>query len=119
MFSVTGAAGAATACAGRGAAAAAASSLATAPGTYSSGGTEPSVTAPLASPLAGRNSGTDSPRMKTKMKSTATMMNIPPKVMNPTAKRSIRLTRRSRLDCALTRCRMSIVAGGGSAASAM
>jgi hypothetical protein len=63
---------------------------------YSRAGTAARSTVPLAAPLAGRKRGSDSPRMKTKMKRTATMMKRPPKVMKPTAKRSISFTRRSR-----------------------
>ena len=51
---------------------------------------------PLASPRAGRNSGSASPRMNTNMKDTAMMTNTPPSVMKPTAKRSTSLTRAMR-----------------------
>ncbi len=80
-------------------------------------GTRARFTVPFASPVAGRKSGSASPRMNTKMNNTATMMKMPPKVMTPTASRSRSLTRRMREPCAARRSRMLAAWAGGAAAA--
>jgi hypothetical protein len=54
--------------------------------------------------------------MNTKMNETATMMKMPPKVMNPTASRSRSFTRRRRAAWYFTRWRMSSCGALGAAA---
>jgi hypothetical protein len=67
---------------------------------------------PSARPCARRNSGSVCPKMNRKMNSTLTMMNSPPNVISPVARRSIALTRRMRADAASTRSRTLPAATG-------
>src|SRR5260370_19787182 len=76
------------------------------------------LTTPRACPWAGRNRGRVSPRMKRKMKNTATMMKRPPSVMVPVARRSITFTRAMRVLDSCARGRMLGGAGAVGAAAA-